>query len=206
MQRIIGLAGKMRSGKGLLANWLNEEYGYSYFEVADAIKNICVDILDLDNREQLDILKNNYRKIGMHFTESLCERFAKECNISAEFFKKKMLGKDIQTVRELLQVIGTDVLRAYDPNWHINRLMDEVMPVVKDGGGAVIADVRFPNEKLAIEGIGGKVYYVKPYAEADKSEHISENSLSESDFNEMYIINNDLDEKALIKEFEKKMR
>jgi hypothetical protein len=84
--------------------------------------------------------------------------------------------------------------------------MDEVMPVVKDGGSVVIADVRFPNEKLAIEGIGGKVYYVEPYGKSDKSDHISENSLSECDFNEMFIVNNDSDEKALIEEFEKKMR
>ena len=200
---IIGLAGKMNSGKGALAKWLHDVYGYVILESAEKLKETCVELLDLDDVEQLNQLKKSNQKIGMFFNENVCKRFADAFNIDKTFVESKLLNQDILTMRELLQKMGTDVLRVYNPDWHINNLCLSIIENVKNGKPVVIADVRFPNEKTRIEGLGGVVYYID--RELEENGHISENSLSPFDFKEGNVIHNNGTLDELINEFKTKI-
>lgn len=191
MKKIIGFAGKMRSGKGVAAGCLNAHYGYEYVEMADKLKEICVELLGLKSVIDLNIYKNSNYEIYVLFHEVFCEKVAKLTNIPIDYIKENCLGKEITTVRQLLQFLGTDVLRKYDPLWHINHTIEKITKLISEGKSVAIADIRFPNEKLAIESIGGEVYYIERKDNYNNSEHSSENSLSISDFDTEHIIYND---------------
>lgn len=200
---IIGLAGKMNSGKGALAKWLNETYGYVILESADKLKETCTDILGLDSVDTLNRLKKSNQKIGMYFNDELCERFSDAFGVDKSFVDDVFLSTDVQNVRELLQKMGTDVLRKYNPDWHINHLCLKIIENIRNEQPVVIGDVRFPNEKARIEGLGGVVYYID--RDTEEGEHISEHSLSPSDFSKDNVIHNDGTIEELIEGFKTKI-
>ena len=190
MNKIIAFAGKMRSGKGVASSVLKEKHNYSYLEVADAIKEICVKLTGLSNVEELNEYKNGDKPINLLFDENTCYQLSEETGVPLEYIKEKMLGKRIVNIRVLLQMLGTDVLRNYDKNWHIYRLADEIVRLCKENKPVVVGDIRFANEKLFIESIGGIVYYIDRKDNPFQSHHPSENSLSRDDFQEENIIDN----------------
>lgn len=205
MRSIIGIAGKMRSGKGVLSEHLHEKYGYTVVAFHSYLKEICTKLLGLESVAELDELKNSNKAIGMYFNQELCNRFADAFDVDRQFFGDIMIGKEISSVRELLQTIGTDVLRVYDENWHVNRLIDRIVAIVHDGGKVVVSDIRFPNEKAKIEGIGGEIYYVDREVDDERASHIAETSLSSADFDDRFVLKNDSDVDTLISEFEKRL-
>ena len=205
MRSIIGIAGGMRSGKGVLAEYLSKKYGYQILAFYDRLKSITTNLLGLYSVEQLDELKNNNKEIAMYFNQDLCNRFADAFDVDRQFFGDIMLGKEIHSVRELLQTIGTDVLRAYNSEWHVHPLIKLVIAYVEAGYSVVITDVRFPNEKAYIESIGGEVYYVDRKCDEERASHIAENSLSADDFEEPYVIKNDGDVDTLISRFAERL-
>ena len=190
MNEIIGFAGKMRSGKGAAAALLEYKYNYSYLEVADCLKEICVKLTGLSGVQELNEYKNNYKTINVFFDEAVCRRLSEMTDVPFEYIKEKMLGKRILNVRVLLQMLGTDVLRGYDENWHVYHLADEIVSLRKENKPIVIGDIRFANEKLFVESLGGVVYYVRRDDPPLCSHHISENSLSEDDFEKEHVIEN----------------
>lgn len=80
--------------------------------------------------------------------------------------KNKITKKS--TLREVLQVIGTDLLRdGFNQNVHVAALMSEYSPIQYHDGGRVydkqeypswiITDTRFPNELQAVKDRGGLI-------------------------------------------------
>lgn len=182
MNDIIGFAGKMRSGKGMAASYLHNHFGYEVVAFADKLKEICVPLIGVDSVDVLDSMKNNNTKINLIIDEEFCEKVSYLTEVPAEYIKEVILSKTINTVRELLQILGTDVLRGYNENWHVHKTIEKIIELRKSNKKVVIGDVRFKNEKLALESIGGSVYYIDKTFEINTDEHISENSLSVNDF------------------------
>ncbi len=91
------------------------------------------------------------------------------------------------TVRDLMQLWGTNVRRSQDQDYWVKRAMQQVDTLA--GSGPITApdlvvfdDVRFPGEAKAIRARGGIVVRLDPYpgwtpTEADK--HISEHALDD---------------------------
>jgi hypothetical protein len=83
----------------------------------------------------------------------------------------------------LLQVLGTEVFRSIDPDIWVRVLLDTVNEQQPDI--AVITDMRYPNEALAIRNAGGFLVNVlrlnedgTPWVSLDRSAtHLSETSL-----------------------------
>ena len=63
-------------------------------------------------------------------------------------------------VRRLLQWWGTDLRRAEDPNFWVNRAEGIAMKVLEKGKTPVFTDVRFPNEAEMIRDNGGIIVRV----------------------------------------------
>ena len=83
------------------------------------------------------------------------------------------------TVRQALQVIGTDVFRAmWEPVW-INAWRQRLPPAEgpKAPETVLVSDVRFPNECEAIQALGGKVIRLTRAPFADEDQHSSEMAL-----------------------------
>lgn len=180
---IIGFGGRLGSGKTELAN-ICEQYGYEKLYFALPLKQLCADLLNV-TIDELNVLKRNNTTIDVTITENWVDVIHKETHISFDNINDVIGGKVIHTVRELLQVIGTDVIRKYNFNWHVDRIKS----MIEVGKKYVIDDVRFPNEKEMIEQMGGVCWYVIRPTMNNISNHISETSLNWKQF-ENVIVNN----------------
>ena len=169
---IIGFCGRMRSGKTELAK-ICETYGYKKLYFALPLKQLCADILDV-SIEALNDAKNKGTDIGLHIDDNICLILSDETGIPIEQVKETCYGKTMSTVREMLQYIGTDLIRKYNPDWHVNRIKEMIEPDTD----YVIDDVRFPNEKKMIEDLGGDCWFVTRTTLDNVSNHESETSIT----------------------------
>lgn len=188
-KNIIGFAGRKRSGKGVLANLLKDEFNAKILTVADYLKYLCCDLLNV-GYDNLNLMKDD----GTTFSKYPDSRWYKIINIktgiSVNNIQSTIGGLEITSVRQMLQIIGTDLIRRYVPDWHVMRLMEDIDSYPSDKLIA-IDDVRFPNEAQAIRNAGGKVFYIIRPDNIDISNHISETSLRWQDFDvENVLINN----------------
>jgi hypothetical protein len=130
---IIGISGKLRSGKDTLAAM----------------------IMELDKSYQRKAYADKLKVIGSMLSGIPVEKFH-----DVEFKKEEMppewdnqLTGEPMKVREFLQWIGTDALRNnLHVNVWINALMSEYKP---EESKWLITDVRFPNEAAAVLDKGG---------------------------------------------------
>lgn len=86
-------------------------------------------------------------------------------------YKKKKSEK--MTWRELMQVYGTDTVRAIDPDAWVRACLGNVLS--EQSEFAIIPDTRFPNELNGIRDVGGKV--LKFLRNPLNMEHDSETAL-----------------------------
>lgn len=139
---VIGLSGKAGSGKNHLADLVKAKYeGVKLFVCATSLKIICAEMSGLP-------LEDMYTSEGK----------AKETWITWEMLnlreEKYYNRKGFLTVRDLQQVVGTEVLRdGFSVNYHVNKLVASIQ--ASNCKIAIVTDVRFKNEAGAIAGLGG---------------------------------------------------
>ena len=110
------------------------------------------------------------------------------------------------SVRELLQVFGTDICRKFHEDIWVNSLFNKLEEKIKGrhllyARGVVISDVRFPNEVKAIQRRGGIV--IRLLRQIDEDTHVSERVLDDyKGFN--YILDNR--DMSLNEQYEEVMR
>ncbi len=194
-KKIIAFAGRQRSGKTYLAKVLKKEVGAKIYTIADYLKNLCCELIKVDY-DTLNELKNNKKELDIvPNVLEWSEIIAKQTGIdSLKVYSELKEVKVIKDVRELLQVIGTNIIRKYKPNWHIDKLIE----CINKSEDKLIAvdDVRFPNEYEAIKNIGGEVFFIiRTVGITDEmiSNHQSEIALRWTDFPNERIIINDSD-------------
>lgn len=103
-----------------------------------------------------------------------------------------LLGRQPEKDRELLQCIGTGFRDYYGENIWVDRTIEKINICRRENpyNYIIVTDVRFPNEKTALEKNGFiTVKITKNNRETDNAMHISEIALVESDFD--FTIKND---------------
>ena len=180
---ILGFCGRMRSGKTELAKACVEK-GFTKLYFALPLKQLCADILDV-SIDELNRLKGDNTDISLQLNDDICKILSEETDIPLDVVKETCLGKTISTVREMLQFVGTDLIRKYNKDWHVNKIREMINP----NNNYVIDDVRFPNEKKLIEELGGDCWFVIRPTLDNVSNHESETSLSFNDCWNRIIIN-----------------
>lgn len=181
---VIGFAGRCRSGKTILSE-VCEKYGYQRLSFALPLKQLCADILDI-SIDELNRAKNENIPIEITIGKDICEILSEETNIPIETTTEICDGKYLHTVRDMLQFIGTDYIRKYNSDWHVNRIRE----MIEDNVNYVIDDVRFPNEKRMIEQLGGDCWFVTRTTLDNVSNHESETSITWKDCMNKVIVNN----------------
>ena len=109
-------------------------------------------------------------------------------------------GTDETKPRELLQTLGTDIIRKeIDENFFVNRTIDDIKVYKYYFDVIILSDVRFPNELELPKKVFEEVYTIKverPNFEnnltLEQKKHATETALDNYD-NFDYIINNDGD-------------
>ena len=181
---ILGLCGRIRSGKSELSK-ICEKYGYNKLYFALPLKQLCSRIVNV-SIEELNELKNNNTRIDLTINDDLCKLLSNETDIPYDVTLELCNGKTLNTVRELLQFVGTDYIREYNRDWHVNRIRE----MIDVNLNYVIDDVRFPNEKKLIDELGGHCWFVTRTTLDNISNHISETSITWKDCWNKVIINN----------------
>jgi hypothetical protein len=142
---VIGLTGFAGSGKSTVANYLVEAHGFTRLSFAAALKKML---------RTLDPILSAKVLVGTTFGDpdftispirlsDLTKRGWREQEI-----KDSQHGDEY---RRLLQVLGTDCIRAVDPEFWVNAA---VAQMTDEDGKYVFDDVRFPNEAAVIKGYG----------------------------------------------------
>lgn len=137
---LIGLLGRINSGKGTVADELVNTYGFRQDSYASTLKDITAVLFNWDRA----MLEGDT-------SESRAER-----EVVDEWWSEKLEIPNFSP-RLALQLIGTDVFRN---NFHKDIWMLSVMARYKDDEHVVISDCRFPNEVQAIRDLGGRIIQV----------------------------------------------
>lgn len=196
MLKIIGLVGAKGAGKNTVAKLIREAYpNVREGALADRLKDVCSRHFGIP-REAFDDpnLKERYLRSLVEYNgpahvglmkddvASLLDTY--RLPLDPEHISRasrSTFARPIYTPRQLAQYVGTEILRAVDPDVHCKALMEN-QP--KDGV-LIVTDIRFPNELEYFK----KLPYVKFYAlcvdntaaeaKASKDGHTSESYLKE---------------------------
>lgn len=180
---IIGFGGRIGSGKSELAK-ICQKAGFEKLYFALPLKQLVADLIHV-KLEEINDLKNvekdyKFGKVDYIF-------LWKETHIPYETIEKEMSPVKFKTVRQLLQFIGTDLIRKYNVNWHVNKIREMIDPKKN----YIIDDVRFPNELNLIRELGGDCWFIIRPKIDNVSNHESETALTWRDFGNKIIINDD---------------
>lgn len=200
---ILAFAGRKRSGKGMLSNGIKNMYGDGavVISVADNLKFLCAKLLNV-SLSKLDKMKDD----GTVFCEKVNGYWVSTINeftgIPTDVICEEIGGKTFTSVRNVLQVIGTDLIRKHIPEWHIDKTIERIKELREDGMVVIIDDIRFSNEKCKIEELGGEVFFViRPDIKNGISNHPSEVALKYTDFAQDCVIINDQPIDVMVKSF-----
>jgi hypothetical protein len=195
--KVIGMCGPKQSGKDTTASMMKKSIpGLENLALAGYLKDVCSAVFNV-NREYFDHQKmketlfpvvklveekNLLQVLGLYAT------FLDDSSIWYGL-PETLPSTIVRTPRELLQFIGTDILRTYRPDIHLDVAAKSASP----SGSYVITDCRFQNEIKWVQRQGGKVFYIdRPEAEKRmfESSHISEKGIADLRFKCDYVIQN----------------
>lgn len=192
ISNVIGFAGKMRSGKTQSALYLVDKYDYIKLSCAGALKKLCAKLLNVD-LDTLNKMKNDNVPIHIQPDETWVITIAKAIGVEQDIIRQDLKDVVFKDVRDILQYIGTDIIRKHKENWHVDILRSEISSLLEQGYNVVIDDVRFTNECDMIKEFGGEVYFVSRRGYNIASTHESENILNGDMFDYYHTIYNNQD-------------
>lgn len=137
---LIGLLGRIGSGKGTVADRLVNTYNFKHDSFAASLKDVTATLFNWDR--------------AMLEGDTPESRAARE--IVDPWWSEKLNIPNF-TPRLALQLIGTDVFRNH---FHQDIWMLSAMSRYRTGDRVVISDARFPNEISAIREAGGIIVCV----------------------------------------------
>lgn len=159
LNKVIGFAGRMRNGKTQSALYLVDKYDYVKLSCAGALKNLCAKLLNID-LDTLNQMKNDNVPIQIQPDEMWAITIANAIGVDKDIVAHDLEGIIFKDVRDVLQYVGTDIIRKHKENWHVDILRSEIASLLEQGYKVVIDDVRFTNECDMIKEFGGEVYFV----------------------------------------------
>lgn len=181
MGNIIGLAGRKESGKTELALICNE-YGYKTISFATPLKTLIANLLGITIKQVNELKKVNNTYVLQNMDLVF---LSQETDIPLDIVKEKCGEKSFKNTREIMQYIGTDLIREYNPNWHVNKTKETIL--LDKEQSYVIDDVRFPNERKMIEELGGTCWFIVRPKLDNVSNHLSETALKWQEFENIII-------------------
>ena len=180
---IVSFSGRKESGKTELAN-ICVSLGYEKRSFATALKLLVCRVIGFIAIEQLNEHKN--KPIGITMTPNMIDIIVEETGFDKDWVES-VTSKitEESTGRDWLQVIGTDMIREKDPDWHVRKTFE----TMEDGKKYVIDDTRFPNELKALKEMGAECWFIIRNKTDNISNHASEISLDYKDFEYKVIVN-----------------
>lgn len=150
--------------------------------------------------EEYNIInQTNFKVLIIHYGDYL--KFIAEKYFSWD-------GKKDKKGRELLQHLGTDVVRKEDPDFWVDNLINFLNVFKETWDYVLIPDCRFPNEIDKLKDSGFDVTTIRvcrPNFDngltPEQKSHISETALDEYDFDFSFINSGDEKYKSIVKDY-----
>ena len=166
MVNVIAVTGKTGSGKSEVIRPYQEKE-YKLIKFADTLKDLICNLINVD-REFIEAHKDDLKDYAISNMQ-----LASALNLSVEDITSIRDSNTYHSIRELLQFIGTDIIRKYHPSWHIDNLKAKIV----DGNNYCIDDLRFLNEVAPIKELGGTIIrIIRPDQEDDRDDVTSHQS------------------------------
>lgn len=164
MRTLIGISGKIGSGKDEIANRLVSHHGFSILRFSDALKKEVVE-------------KFPRTLVAIH----RALEFSHPWEVDPEIVDLKYMVSVLKPpiVRELLQEYGTEVRRGDNPDYWVHKWQEAFYE--SRSPRIVVPDMRFENEWDAILTKGGQVWRVER-PRASLGTHKSETDLDNKAF------------------------
>lgn len=177
MSKLIGIGGKLESGKDATSDWIVEDGQGSWVKLgmsdplADALYTLNP-VITLDSRvdgPDTGFVRNQVQYQKLHDRVGY------------------VAAKKNPEVRRLLQALGTEVGRnMIDQDVWINIAKRNIQEHLDAGRNVIITGMRFPNELDVITDLGGELWWVERPghvpAGASISSHASETGVTQDDF------------------------
>lgn len=194
---IVAFSGLKFAGKDTAAECLIKRYGFKRIGLADKLKDICSKVFsiprqDMDNPSLKETPFETPIKITNTNILDLLEiafndGFVFDLEKTTLEVCKIFYGKNLTSIREMLQIVGTDIYRVFvkDDIWldYVKKFFDPMSRIV-------VTDARFKNERDFLKKNGAILVLIKREGQVSQSNHISENQLGQdSDYD--VIIKND---------------
>lgn len=196
--KLISLSGKAGAGKDSIADCLVKYEGFYKVALADSLKELAVKVFGYgpkyyNDRKLKEADFPGYITIDYDHIDKIMAFVCYDWGYALDSHQveglERFVGTQLKTPRQLLQVVGTDMLRSHvrDDIFIINTFTKVAsLPYTK----IVISDARLQNEREAIKKAGGKLLLVKRSSLMKRDSHVSENSLGKDDEYDV-IINNE---------------
>jgi len=183
---IISISGRKLSGKTTLANEAIKK-GFIKISFADKLKRITSELIKCPVEDLSDPIKKEEKfKTPLHWLD-LKDKLEKILNLSLTNGIKNEL---LESKRDVLQFVGTEVLRRVDSEYHVNSLREQIEP----NKNYVTDDCRFLNEFQLLSSLGAVSILVIRPSHMVYSNHESETALNRKYFKKI-IKNNQSKEK-----------
>lgn len=184
LPKIISFSGRKHSGKTELAK-VCIKYDYELINFADSLKEIICNSLDI-SKEYLEKYKDTITDKKYDLSKKI-RYISNEINIE-EKIVSEFLSKPFDSIRKILQEIGTNLIRNYNHSWHINKIKEKILN--NPDKYYCIGDCRFLDEKKILEELGCECWFIIRPNMFEISNHCSEINLKWKDFGDNIIINN----------------
>lgn len=195
---IISLSGKKKAGKDTIADFLVKDQGFVKVSLATPLKDLLIKVFRLDKSNFYDESKKDSEldyKLYIDYTHLdemrhiIEEEWGFPVSYEAREKMEKFYNTQIKTPRELMQIVGTDIIRSsIKDDIFIQLLINNIKKLARP---VVVADVRLSNEREALNEVGALLCLVKRHQPLDEIDtHISENDLGDEAEYDVIIENN----------------
>lgn len=167
----VGLAGRLASGKDVVADHLVAEHGFTKVGMSDPLLTILRTVDPWIPVNAHDLPQQGHSQ--GHFVRA-------SWLVSQVGYVE---AKENPEVRRLLQMIGDDAgRRVHGENVWVEHHRRTIAPQLEQGKNIVLTGVRYPNELQLVRQLHGHAVWVHRPAAPSGVTHASENSLERSDF------------------------
>ncbi len=147
MTKLIGLGGRLTSGKDTVSDHLVESGGWVKIGMSDALHKV---LLTIDPFVEMPIQTNSGMGTRVVHYHTLFE------SVGYTDSKKNT------EVRRLLQVIGTEVGRKmFGEDVWVDIAAHNAQALMDQGYNVALTGIRFPNEVEAVHKLGGELWWVE---------------------------------------------
>ena len=198
--RMIGIGGRMGSGKDTLADILVKEFRYKKLAFASNLKHMCQKVFNLSHYDVYNyvgkntefsepIYFNRKQAIGIISWVINTNRMEVpnfQINLMKDLLKTNMM---FNSPRDLIQKVATEICRTvFGFGYHIKVITNNIERNKWDN--VVISDMRFENERKFIkEQYGGITWLINCPQVKDTGSHKSETSLGSPKDYDIVLVN-----------------